>query len=156
MPDLESVPAWGIFAIAVLFLVFKFVKEWGEIHHKKRKTTVPPPPLSRREDTGSHVTADQVAAVVRDQQERRDILDLLRATNKAIMDHTQADADMLEVLKRVADGYELLSKSQSQQTALLSELKNIVENQQKEINLIGRQLVLRPSTPFEIKEVKDL
>lgn len=116
---LTSIPAWGIFAIAVLWVVFQFLHKMEELRAKRRRSSKPPPPplLSQieREDTGRHITADQVAAVVRDQQERREILEALRqqqATN----------VEIRSCLRTLSTGFDHLSQSESRQTQILEGL----------------------------------
>ncbi len=98
---LVSVPAWGIFAFLVIKVVLDFLakRETSKAIADGRAAAVPPTP-------------EAIAAVIRDQQERQDTLEHVRA-----MSTTQER--IATTLEHVAAAQERIAATQDRQTTLI-------------------------------------
>lgn len=100
---LVGVPAWGIFAFLVIKVVLDFLAKREAAASGKAVTdgglTKPPSP-------------EEIAAVIRDQQERQEILDSIRA-------QAATQARLAEALEHVASAQEKIAATQDRQTQLI-------------------------------------
>lgn len=100
---LLQIPTWGLFALLVLNLVFKFLQRQKDSDAKR---------LSSDAGLSKPPSPEEIAAVIRDQQERHEILELLRVQSAT---HSR----LAEALEHVASAQERIAKTQDQQSHLL-------------------------------------
>ena len=103
---LMTIPTWGLFVIIVLKLVLDWAKERDAkkaLDHAPHRDPAKPP------------TPEEIAAVIRDQQERQEILEQLRMGNTTT--------------QKIADAMEAMSAAQS----------TIAQSQDRQAQLIERQ-----------------
>jgi predicted ribosome quality control (RQC) complex YloA/Tae2 family protein len=100
---LVSVPAWGIFAFLVIKVVLDFIAKRDVALASKTASdgglTKPPTP-------------EEIAAVIRDQQERQEILESLRS-------QSTTQVRLAEALEHVASAQERIAATQDRQTQLI-------------------------------------
>lgn len=100
---LVGVPAWGIFAFLVIKVVLDFLAKREAAQSKQAvadgELTKPPTP-------------EEIAAVIRDQQERQEIIDSLRS-------QAATQARLAEALEHVASAQERMAATQDRQTNLI-------------------------------------
>lgn len=100
---LVGVPAWGIFAFLVIKVVLDFLAK-----HRADES-------KRAVDAGGLVkppTPEEIAAVIRDQQERQEILDSIRS-------QAATQSRLAEALEHVASAQERIASTQDRQTMLI-------------------------------------
>ena len=100
---LVTVPAWGIFAFLVIKVVLEFVakRDAGQAAKAVADSGLAKPP-----------TPEEIAAVIRDQQERQEILEMLRSS-------ATTHSRVAEALEHVASAQERIAATQDRQTQLI-------------------------------------
>lgn len=100
---LVSLPAWGIFAFLVIKVVLDFVAKREATQSAKATTDAglmkPPSP-------------EEIAAVIRDQQERQEVLETIRS-------QAATQVRLAEALEHVAQAQERIASTQDRQTTLI-------------------------------------
>ena len=119
--DLSSIPAWGIFAYLVIKLVLDYVRRREESAARERNVASL---RKRKSDPRSIVpapaaTPEVIAAVVRDQQERQEVLELLRHTSVDQTKITDAMDRVSAAMERIATTQEQLARAEETQTELM-------------------------------------
>lgn len=89
---MTSIPAWGLFVI----IISKLWLDWSRDREAAKAPDVP--------------TEQEIAAVVRDQQERKEILDLLRGSHESIDRVTETMSAVAQAQKQIAEGQERLAE----------------------------------------------
>lgn len=97
---LVSLPAWGIFAFLVLKLVLDYLAKRESTKTVTEGGLAKPP------------TPEEIAAVIRDQQERQELLETVRA-------QTATQLRIAEALDHVAAAQERIAAAQDRQTQLI-------------------------------------
>jgi predicted HAD superfamily Cof-like phosphohydrolase len=100
---LLQIPTWGLFALLTMNLVFRFLAKQKEHDAKK---------LSSDAGLSQPPSPEEIAAVIRDQQERHEILELMRSQSTT---HSR----LAEALEQVASAQERIAKTQDRQAHLL-------------------------------------
>lgn len=96
-----TIPAWGLFAIIVIKLVLDWRSKQDAKDARKAGAELGQPP-----------TRDEIAAVIRDQGERSEILDRLR-------DQSATQERLAVALEHVANAQERIAATQDRQTLLV-------------------------------------
>lgn len=100
----SSLPAWAIFAIVLV----KVVLDWAAKRDEAKRTAEGAAAMP----TNKPPTSEEIAAVIRDQDERREILELLR-------EQGQTNARIAESIETVSSAMERIARTQDTQTQLI-------------------------------------
>lgn len=112
---LLTIPAWGVFAFLVIKAVLDFVAKQNE---KRRVADMPP------RDPSKPPTTEEIAAVIRDQQERQELLEHMRESSTMMTRLAEAIERTSEANERIAgsqDKLVVLIDRQAQRTRALAE-----------------------------------
>jgi ABC-type transporter Mla subunit MlaD len=100
---LLTIPAWGVFAFLVIKAVLDFLAKQSE---KRRVADLPP------RDPSKPPTPEEIAAVLRDQQERQELLEHMRASESLM-------SRLAEAIERTSEANERVAQSQDKLLALI-------------------------------------
>lgn len=109
---MTSIPAWGLFVI----IITKLWLDWSRARDTHSKASVAP-------------TEQEIAAVVRDQQERKEILDMLRRSHESIDRIT-------ETMELVAHAQQQIAEGQQRLTDVASKIMEDVIRNRRSIELV--------------------
>lgn len=112
---LTSIPAWGIFAFLVIKLVLDFL---GKREEKASKEAASQAGFQKLP------TPEEIAALIRDQQERQEILEALRASGVTTQQLTSLLGKIASAQERIAitqDRANIAAERQVQRTKALAE-----------------------------------
>lgn len=100
---ITHLPAWGIFAMGIVWMTFQFISK------------------DRAKTSAMNITPDAIAAVIKDQSERQEILDQMRSQSLDMRQQVATLDRIAAAQEQMATAQEQLARTEERQTALLEE-----------------------------------